>query len=228
MKNIIITGGNDGLGKAIAGLLSKDHNVIIISKNLDSAVKISSEIPSAECYACDITKFNEVEKTINTIIENHGNIDVLINNAGVWLAGDLTENTYEQISNCIDVNTKGPIYMTKAILPNMYEQGKGLIINICSQSSFDNDDFSVVYNASKWAMRGFNRSIQKAISKKGIKVTGFYPGFMQTNLFKKAGNDYDTSTGLEVEKVAKAVEFIINCEEDVIIPEFGIKDIENY
>lgn len=51
---------------------------------------------------------------------------------------------------------------------------------------------------------------------------------MQTNIFKKAGNDYDTSTGLETEKVAKAIEFIINCDDDVIIPEFGIKDIENY
>ena len=71
-------------------------------------------------------------------------------------------------------------------------------------------------------------SIQKDVSKKGIKVTGFYPGFMQTDIFKKAGNNYDTSTGLEVEKVAKAIDFIINCDEDVIIPEFGIKDIENY
>ena len=51
---------------------------------------------------------------------------------------------------------------------------------------------------------------------------------MQTDLFKKAGNDYDTSTGLEVEKVAKAVKFIVNCDKDVIIPEIGIKDIENY
>lgn len=228
MKNIIITGGNDGLGKAIAKLLSEKHNVITISRTLEKAVEISKEITNAECYACDITNPIEVDKTIETIIDNQGDIDVLINNAGVWLAGDLTENSYEQISNCIDVNTKGPIYMTKAILPNMYEQGQGLIINVCSQASFDSDDFSTVYNASKWAMRGFNRSIQKDVSKKGIKVTGFYPGFMQTNIFKKAGNDYDTSTGLEVEKVAKAVEFIINLDEDVIIPEFGIKDIENY
>ena len=118
--------------------------------------------------------------------------------------------------------------MTQAVLPSMYENKKGLIINVCSQASFDSDDFSTVYNASKWAMRGFNRSIQKDVSKKGIKVTGFYPGFMQTDIFKKAGNDYDTSTGLEVEKVAKAIEFIVNCDDDVIIPEFGIKDIENY
>ena len=228
MKNIIITGGDDGLGKAIAKLLSEKNNIITISKTEENAMRISKEIPNAECYTCDITKSYEVDKTIKTIIENQGNIDILINNAGVWLAGDLTETDYEKISNCIDVNTKGPIYMTKAVLPNMYEQGKGLIINVCSQASFDSDDFSTVYNASKWAMRGFNRSIQKDVSKKGIKVTGFYPGFMQTNIFRKAGNDYDTSTGLEVEKVARAIEFIINCDEDVIIPEFGIKDIENY
>lgn len=99
---------------------------------------------------------------------------------------------------------------------------------MCSQASFDSDDFSSVYNASKWAMRGFNRSIQKDVSKKDIKVTGIYPGFMQTDIFKKAGNDYDTSTGLEVEKVAKAIDFIIKYDDDVIIPELGIKDIQNY
>ena len=227
MRNIIITGGDDGLGKTIAKLLS-DNNIITISKTEENAMRISKEIPSAECYACDITKPSEVDKTIKTIIKSQGDIDILINNAGVLLAGDLTENSYEQISNCIDVNTKGPIYMIKAILPNMYEQGKGLIINVCSQASFDSDDFFTVYNVSKWVMRGFNRSIQKDVSKKGIKVTGFYPEFMQTNIFKKTGNDYETSSGLEIEKVAKVIEFIINCDEDVIISEFGVKDIENY
>ena len=216
-KNLVITGGNDGLGKAIAELLSLNNNVIVISRT-----------ERENCYKCDVTNPNEVDNTIKKIIEDHGNIDVLINNAGVWLAGDLTDNTYDQISNCIDVNTKGPIYMTKAVLPNMYEQGKGLIINIGSTASFDTDEFSTVYNASKWAVRGFTRTMTIVAAKNGVKITGFYPGFMQTDLFKKAGNDYDTSTGLEVSKVAKAVEFIVNCEEDVIIPEFGIKDIENY
>lgn len=227
-KVIVITGGSDGLGKAIAKRLNNSTNeIIILSSNENKLKKASQEINCDYCV-CDITDYSQIENAINTIIDKYGYIDVLINNAGVWLAGDLTENTYDKISNCIDVNTKGPIYMTKAVLPSMYDKGKGLIINVCSQSSFDNDDFSTVYNATKWAMRGFNRSIQKDISKKGIKVTGFYPGFMQTDIFKKAGNDYDTSTGLEVEKVAKAVEFIVNCEDDVIIPEFGIKDIENY
>lgn len=228
MKTIIITGGSDGLGKSIAKTLTKnENNIIIISKNEKKLKETSSEI-NCDYYVCDVTNYEEINVTISKIINKYNKIDILINNAGVWLAGDLTETSYEKISNCIDVNTKGPIYMTKAVLPYMYKCNNGLIINVCSQASFDSDDFSTVYNASKWAMRGFNRSIQKDVSKKGVKVTGFYPGFMQTDIFKKAGNDYDTSTGLEVEKVAKAIEFIIDCDKDVIIPEFGIKDIENY
>lgn len=228
MKTIIITGGSDGLGKSIAKTLTKnENNIIIISKNEEKLKETATEI-NCDYYVCDVTNYEEINATISKIVNKYNKIDILINNAGVWLAGDLTETSYEKISNCIDVNTKGPIYMTKAVLPYMYECNNGLIINVCSQASFDSDDFSTVYNASKWAMRGFNRSIQKDVSKKGVKVTGFYPGFMQTNIFKKAGNDYDTSTGLEVEKVAKAIEFIIDCDKDVIIPEFGIKDIENY
>ena len=225
-KVIVITGGSDGLGKAIAKQLS-DNTLIIISNNESKLIEVSNDL-KCDYRVCDVTDYNQVDKSINDIVNKYSKIDVLINNAGVWLAGDLEETDYDKISKCIDVNTKGPIYMTKAVLKSMYENNSGLIINVCSQASFDNDDFSTVYNASKWAMRGFNRSIQKVASKKGIKVTGFYPGFMQTNLFKKAGNDYDTSTGLETGKVAKAIEFIVNCDEDVIIPELGIKDIENY
>ncbi len=226
-KVIVITGGSEGLGKAIAKRLIKDNKIIIISNNEEKLKKTATEI-QCDYVVCDVTNYKQIENAIDTILKKYINIDILINNAGVWLEGDLTENTFEKISNCIDVNTKGPIYMTKAVLPNMYKNKSGLIINVCSQASFDNDDYSVVYNASKWAVRGFNRSIQRDISKKGVKVTGFYPGFMQTNLFKKAGNDYDTSTGLEVGKVAKAIEYIINVDSDVIIPEMGIKDIEEY
>ena len=224
-KVIVITGGNDGLGYAIAKKLNNEK-VIIVSRNDEKLIKASKEL-NCDYRVCDVTDYKEVESTINDILDNYKKIDVLINNAGVWLAGDLEETDYERISQCIDVNTKGPIYMTKAVLNSMYENREGLIINVCSQASFNDDDFSTVYNASKWAMRGFNRSISKVASKKGVKITGFYPGFMKTNLFKKAGNDYDTSTGLETEKVARAIEFIVNCNDDIFIPELGIKDIEN-
>lgn len=226
-KVIVVTGGSDGLGKAIATDLNKDNKVIILSTNEEKLKTVSSEL-NCDYRVCDVTNYLEIEKVIKGIIDDYKKIDVLINNAGVWLAGDLVETEYERINRCIDINTKGPIYMSKAVLEYMYKEKDGLIINVCSQASFDCDDFSPVYNASKWAMRGFNRSIIKVACKKNVKVTGFYPGFMKTNLFKKAGNDYDTTTGLEVEKAAKAVRFIVESGDDVLIPELGIKDIENY
>ena len=177
MKKIIITGASDGLGKAIAREL-KENELILISKDENKLKELSSEL-NCKYYVCDLKDYNKIEEVVSKIEE----VDILINNAGIWLAGDLEENTFEQISNCIDVNTKAPIYMTKAVLPIMRKNKQGHIINVCSQSSFDNDDFSTVYNASKWAMRGFNRSIQRVLSKENIKVTGFYPGFMQTDLF---------------------------------------------
>lgn len=225
-KTIVITGGSDGLGKAIAKQLI-NNDVVILSRSEEKGKSVANEL-NCDYAVCDVADYNQVDSTIKNIIKKYGKIDVLINCAGVWLDGAIETNEYEKISECIDVNTKGPLYTTKAVIESMYERKEGLIINVCSQSSFDNEEFSTVYNASKWAMRGFNRSFQRVASKKGVKVTGFYPGFMQTDLFKKAGRDYDTSTGLEVEKVAKAIEFIVNCDEDVVIPEMGIKDIENY
>lgn len=221
-KTILITGGSEGLGKSIASLLSKDNNVIVISrsKNINDLSLISH-------FVCDITSYDQVKTTVDEIIKTNGNIDVLINNAGVWLAGDILDNTIQDIDKCIDVNLKGHIYMTKAVVHYMISNKQGLIINVCSQASFNSDEFSPIYNTAKWGMRGFTNTIQKSLSKSNIKVTGFYPGFMKTDLFKKAGNDYDTSSGLEVEKAAEAIKYIIDCDMDVSIPEFGIKSINN-
>jgi len=126
-KTIIITGASDGLGKSIAYEL-KEHKLILIAKDEEKLRKISEKL---ECkyYICDLKDYNQ----INTIINNIDEVDILINNAGIWLAGDLEENSFEQISNCIDVNTKAPIYMTKAVLPIMRKNKSGLIINVCSQ-----------------------------------------------------------------------------------------------
>lgn len=226
-KVIVVTGASEGLGKETARQLGKQNKVIIVSHDEKKLKNTANEL-NCDYMVCDVTDYELVQKTIAQIIDNYEKIDVLINNSGVWLAGDLEENSYEEISHCIDVNTKGHIYMTKAVIPNMVEHSGGLIINVCSQASFDTDPGCSVYTASKWALRGFNRVLQRDLSKKNIRVTGFYPGFMKTNIFKKANCDYDMSTALEVEKVANAIGFIVNTDSDVIIPEFGVKDIENY
>ena len=104
---ILITGGSDGLGKATAKRLSenKENKIIILSNDEIKIKKVAKEI-NVDYIFCDVTDFKSVQNAIDTILEKYKTIDILINNAGVWLAGDLTDCSYEKISNCIDVNTK--------------------------------------------------------------------------------------------------------------------------
>ena len=113
-KVMVITGGSDGLGKSIAEKLAQneENEVVILSNQQDKLTDAAIETNS-DYQVCDVTNHVSVETAINNILQKYKKIDVLINNAGVWLAGDLTECNYDVISNCIDVNTKGPIYMTR-------------------------------------------------------------------------------------------------------------------
>ena len=128
-KVIIITGGSDGLGKSIAERLAQneENDVVILSNQEDKLTDAAIETNS-DYQLCDVTDSKSVETAVQVILQKKKKIDVLINNAGVWLAGDLTECSYDVINNCIDVNTKGPIYMTKAVLPSMYKNKKRITI----------------------------------------------------------------------------------------------------
>ena len=133
MKNIVITGGSDGLGKTLAEELSKDYNL--------------------------------VENVFNKIIKEFGKIDILINNAGLWIQEELDQNDSERINAVVDVNLLGVINCSKAVIPNMKQNKDGLIININSQAGINHKAERVVYNASKWGVTGFSKSLQDEVAK---------------------------------------------------------------
>jgi len=223
---IVISGGSDGLGKTVAKHLSDNNQVIILSKTEERLEKTAEEI-NCDSYVCDITNFSEIKETIEKIIGKHGRIDVLINNAGSWIQDKLIENDYERISDVIDVNTKGTIYLTKGVLPHMLSKEDGLVINVISQAGINSKEERSIYVSSKWAITGFTKSLEKEVAKDGIRVTGLYPGKLKTEMFKKMGIDKDMSDGLDTKEVARLIEFIINSDKDVSFPEVGIKNIRN-
>lgn len=97
-----------------------------------------------------MSDYHQVEKCTNEIIEEFGKIDILINNAGLWIQEELEENDEKRIHDVIDVNLLGTIYMTKAVIPIMKKNQDGIIININSQAGINHKAERVVYNASKW------------------------------------------------------------------------------
>lgn len=222
-KTIVVTGGSDGLGKAIVESLSKKHNVIILARD-EEKMKILADKLSCGYYVCDIRNFSNVCDVFRQIFLCYGKIDVLINNAGTWTYGKLDENSYEDIHNVLEVNLLGTIYCTKAVISHMKEQHEGLIININSQSGITSKAERSIYHASKWGLTGFSRSLQLEVSEYGIRITDIMPGRMKTELFRKNGISKIPS-GLDVSEVVHLVQFLLEMPNSVWIPEVGIRDI---
>ena len=226
MKNIIITGGSDGLGKTLAESLSKDNNVIILATNEDKLKEVANE-NNCKYKICDVRDYSTVESTINSIANEVGKIDILINNAGLWIQEELDSNDSERIHSVVDVNLLGVINCSKAVIPFMKQNKDGLIININSQAGINHKAERVVYNATKWGVTGFCKSLQDEVAKYGIRVTNVMPGMMKTDMFKKLNIEKNMANGVDTKEVARLIRFIIDTPADVMIPEVGIKNINN-
>ena len=224
MKTLIITGGSDGLGKALAEKLAKDHQVVILARNKQALQEIAAK-SNCGYIVCDVRDAKQVSKAFTEIAEKHGRIDVLINNAGVIVNGELVDTSDEDIENVITTNTLGSIYAAKAALKRMKQQRSGLIINVVSQSGLNARANRSVYNASKFALTGFTKALQQETAAYGVRVTGFYPGTIKTGLFAKTGIEMK-GPSLTTEQAVKSIEFLLSCDEDVLIPELGTKSLE--
>lgn len=225
-KTIVITGGSDGLGKALAEYLTKENNVIILATNEEKLKTVAND-NNCTYKVCDVSNYDMVENTINDIAKEFGTIDVLINNAGLWIQEELDTNDSARIKYVIEVNLLGTINMSKAVIPFMKEKNDGLIMNINSQAGINHKAERVVYNASKWGVTGFSKSLQDEVAKYGIRVTDVLPGMMVTDMFNKMNITKNMENGLDTKEVCRLIQFIIDTPSNVMIPEVGIKNINN-
>lgn len=226
MKNIVITGGSDGLGKTLTESLSKENNVIILATS-EEKLKDVATANGCKYKVCDVSNYRLVDETIKQINDEFGKIDVLINNAGLWIQEELDTNDSEKINSVVDVNLLGVINCSKAVIPIMKQNNDGLIININSQAGINHKAERVVYNATKWGVTGFSKSLQDEVAKYGIRVTNVMPGMMKTDMFNKMNIQKNMANGIDTKEVARLIQFIIDTPADVMIPEVGIKNINN-
>ena len=226
MKTVVITGGSDGLGKTLTRTLAKENNVIILAID-EEKMKIVAKENNCSYKLCNVSKYDEVEKVISEIVKEYNKIDVLINNAGLWIQEELDVNDSKRIEAVIDVNLLGVINVSKAVIPCMKQSKDGLIININSQAGINHKAERTVYNASKWGVTGFTKSLQDEVAKYGIRVTNVMPGMMKTDMFKKMNITKNMENGIDTKEVARLIQFIIDTPSDVMIPEVGIKNINN-
>jgi len=229
-KVVVITGASDGLGKGIAERFAQEKvRLALLARSEDKLKLLKEELSSqgveTEYFVCDVTKVEDIQSAVQKVKEKFGTIDILINNAGVWTSGTLEQHSVEQIKNLFMTNTLGTIFMTKEVLPIMKEQKSGQILNVISIAGIEEvDAYGLVYVATKHALQGFTDTLKQELQGTGIKVIGFYPGGMATNIFKAAGiTQVDPNVMMKVEDIAEILAFVLKQPHDVVIDHFEVR-----
>lgn len=238
MKNVIITGAANGVGRAVAQLL-KSENLILLDIDEKNLKKLSLNTKS-KYYLCDVSDDEQIINVINDINQNYETIDCLINCAGMWISGDMSKteepiynemNNLSRIKKVIDTNVFGIIGMIKSIFPIMKKQGYGQIININSQSGVMCEPPFPIYNATKQSTNAFRKAIQNDLAQNNIKITDVCPGLIQTDFYKRANNELPSNVmdkGLTPEDVANTVKFVFDLPHEITIPSIEVRHIKNY
>ena len=184
-KTVLITGGSRGLGLVLAREFIKEKaKIAIFARNGEEIERARMDLQNrgAEVLAvvCDVRDKNQVEQMIETVKNRFGQIDVLINNAGVIQVGPLEHQTRKDFEDAMNVHFWGPFYTMQAVIPEMQKRGEGRIVNISSIGGKVNIPHFAPYCASKFALVGLSNSIGLELAKDGIAVTTICPGLMRT------------------------------------------------
>src|ERR1700733_9888901 len=171
---VLVTGTSSGFGRAIAAALARDgHRVFASTRGSDAAV------PGAPHVTLDVTDAASVADCVAAVM-NAGRIDVLINNAGLGIAGAIEDTSDDEAHAQFDANFFGMHRMCRAVLPHMRQQGGGFIINMSSLAGQIAIPFQGFYSASKFAIEGYTEALRMEVRSFGVRVSMIEPGDFAT------------------------------------------------
>lgn len=223
-KVAIVTGGGRGLGLAICQMLGENGAIAIVADIREElaqkvALEIQAEGGKAQALQLDVCDAVAVEKAIGEIVDQYGQIDILINNAGVDVTLPVDELTVEDWNRIIAVNLSGPFIMSKFVLPAMKQQQSGNIVNITSTAAKRAWANASAYHASKWGLLGFNHALHVEARPHNIKVSAVVAGGMQTPFLLERFPDIDLNNLQDPKHVADTIRYILMQPAQTVIPE---------
>ena len=197
LKNqvVLITGASSGFGADAALRFAQEGCIVVLAARrldrlIDLAEQICAEGGQAFAIGLDVTEQSQIEETILSVLDKFGRIDILFNNAGFgrldWL--EALEPVCD-IDIQIDVNLRGLIQVTRAVLPSMLARRSGTIINMSSVSGLIAAPMYSLYAATKYGIRGFTDALRREVTSLGIHVCGIYPGPAVTEFSQHTGNN---------------------------------------
>lgn len=185
MKNVLITGGSRGIGRACVEKFTREgYTVSFIYNNSDKESSALSELTGAYSIKADISDPKQAKTAVDQAFSAMGSIDILVNNAGISLIKLFTETTNEDYYNIMNTNFGGTFFITREVAKTMISNHFGRIVNIGSMWGKTGSSCEVIYSASKSAIEGFTKSLAKELGLSGITVNCIEPGVINTEMNK--------------------------------------------
>ena len=183
MKNVLITGGSRGIGRAcVEKFTSEGYTVSFIYNNSDSVASELATKTGAHAIKADISNPERAKEAVSKALATMGGIDVLVNNAGVSLIKLFTDTTDEDYYNIMNTNLGGTFFVTREVARNMISNHFGRIVNIGSMWGKVGASCEVAYSASKSAIEGFTKALAKELGPSGVTVNCIEPGVINTEM----------------------------------------------
>lgn len=195
-KVVIVTGGGGGIGSATCERFAAEGaSVVVVDRDAASAQEVAQRINtnggSASAQAVDLSKAEACRNLISAVLQEHGHVDVLVNNAGLMRRGDILTVTEQDWSDVFALNLDAMFHLCKAVLPHMKEAGGGAIVNTASQWGLYPAPNCIAYNVSKAAVASFTTNLARDSAPHQIRVNGVCPGEVHTPMLeagvKRAG-----------------------------------------
>ena len=222
-KVALITGASSGIGKAIALELDKAGMKLVLTARSEGKLQdLAAKCKNAKVYAASITEPEVPQKLLDFTLDTYGQLDVLINNAGMMSVGSIDEIDIDKICLMARLNVESVYRMAYTILKHFKKNGSGFLINTSSVAGLKTAPEYGAYSGTKHAVEAFTDCLRMELAGTGVKVAAIAPGTVDTGLYDDWGEDSESQVKaggvLQPEDIARCVRFVLEQPEGVLIP----------
>jgi NAD(P)-dependent dehydrogenase (short-subunit alcohol dehydrogenase family) len=224
----LVTGGSSGIGLAIARALGRDGYALTVSarrpEKLEEAVSgLREEGIDAQAVPANMASEEDIKRVVDAHRERFGRLDVLINNAGVGIGSAIAEAETKKLDMQFNVNLRGVYLTLRECIPMLKEagaeHGKALVVNTASIAGVRGQGWLAAYSATKAGVIGLTEAAHQELSRDGIQLTAFAPGFVDTPMTDWARERVSQEEMIRPEDIAEAVRFLLRTSPACIVPE---------